>query len=127
MFVVDMSENSGGLEGNEGLVYFYFGENYQKYNKVRVKIQKVILDNGVDKLIKLKIFGFLERFLVNIWQVDGFYERKVFIGKGLMVYKKELEYKFLGKVYVIISFVIYLGGSEFSNMMYFKGLVIFVG
>ncbi len=125
--VVDMSENSGGSEGNEGLVYSYFGENYQKYNKVRAKTQKAILDNGVDKPIKLKTFGFLERLLANTRQADGSYERKASIGKGLMAYKKEPEYKFSGKVYVIISPVTYSGGSEFSNMMYSKGLATFVG
>ncbi|NRB47218.1 MAG: hypothetical protein HRU41_06055 [Saprospiraceae bacterium] len=125
--VVDMSENSGGSEGNEGLMYSYFGENYQKYKKVRANTQKAILDNGVDKPITLKTFGFLERILVNTRQADGSYERKEAIGRGLKAYKKEPEQKFTGKVYVIISPVTYSGGSEFSNMMYSRGLATFVG
>ena len=35
--ILDVSENSGGSEGNEGLLYSYFGEDYQKYKKVRAK------------------------------------------------------------------------------------------
>lgn len=125
--IVDMSENSGGSEGNESLLYSYFGNNYQKYKKVRAKTQKAILDNGVDKPIQLKTFGFLERLLANARQADGSYERKKSIGRGLMAYKKEPANKFSGKVYVIISPVTYSGGSEFSNMMYSQGLATFVG
>lgn len=44
-----------------------------------------------------------------------------------MAYKKEPEYKYKGKTYVIISLVTYSGGSEFSNMIYTKGLATFVG
>jgi len=125
--IVDMSENSGGSEGNEGLMYSYFGKNYQKYKKVRAKTQKAILDNGVDKPIKLKTFGFLERLLMNKRNADGSLERKASGRKGLMAYKKEPAHKFSGKVYVIISPVTYSGGSEFSNMMYSRGLATFVG
>ena len=63
--IVDISENGGGTEGNEGLLYSYFGENYQKYTKVRAKTQKAILDNGIDKPIKLRTFGLFERIFVN--------------------------------------------------------------
>ena len=58
---------------------------------------------------------------------DGSLERKASIGKGLMAYKKEPEYKFRGKTYVLISPVTYSGGSEFSNMMYSQDLATFVG
>jgi len=58
---------------------------------------------------------------------DGSLERRASIGKGLMAYKKEPNYKFYGKTYVLISPVTYSGGSEFSNMMYTKGLSTFVG
>jgi hypothetical protein len=125
--VVDVSKNSGGSEGNEGLVYSYFGENYQKYRKVRVKTQKAILDNGTDKPIKLKAFGLLERLFINKKMKDGSLERRESIGKGLMAYKKEPDYKFSGKTYVVISPVTYSGGSELSNMMYTQGLATFVG
>lgn len=125
--IVDVSENGGGTEGNEGLLYSYFGENYQKYIKVKAKTQKAILDNGVDKPIRLKTFGFLERVFANKKMKDNSYERKQWIGNGLMAFKKEPEYKFNGKVYVIISPETYSGGSEFSNMMYTNDLATFVG
>jgi len=125
--IIDVSENRGGTEGNEGLIYAYLGDNYQKYNKVRAKQQKVILDNGVDKPIKLKTFGFFERMFLNKKMLDGSLERKQWIGYGLMAYKKEPKYKFSGNVYVIISPKTYSGGSEFSNMMYTNDLATFVG
>lgn len=125
--IIDVSENGGGSEGNEGLLYSYFGENYQKYLKVRAKTQKAILDNGIDKPIKLKTFGFLERKFHNIKQSDKSYERKLNAGHGLMAYKREPKFKFKGKVYIIISPITYSGGSEFANMMYSQGLATFVG
>jgi hypothetical protein len=125
--IIDVSKNSGGSEGNEGLVYSYLGDNYQKYKKVRAKTQKAILDNGIDKPITLKTFGLLERTFINKKMEDGSYERKQGIGFGLMAYKKEPKYKFTGKVYVIISPITYSGGSEFSNMVYSNGLATFVG
>lgn len=125
--IIDVSKNSGGTEGNEGLLYAYLGENYKKYNKVRVKTQKAILDNGVDKPIKLKAFGFLERWLNNRKMKDGSLERKQKIGLGLMAYKKEPEHKFNGKTYVITSPITHSGGSEFSNMVYTQNLATFVG
>jgi len=124
--VIDVSKNGGGSEGNEGLVYSYIGENYQKYEKVRVKTQKAVLDNGIDKPITLKALGFFEK-LLNKKMTDGSLERRESIGKGLMAYKKEPDYKFHGKTYVIISPVTYSGGSEFSNMMYTQDLATFVG
>ena len=125
--IIDIAENGGGTEGNEGLLYSYFGDNYQKYKKVRVKAQKVILDNGIDKPIQLKTFGFLERIFTNKKMDDGSLERKNGIGFGLMAYKKSPKNKFNGKVYVLISPITYSGGSEFSNMMYSKGLATFIG
>jgi hypothetical protein len=125
--IVDVCKNSGGSEGNEGLLYSYFGENYQKYKTVRVKTQKAVLDNGTDKPITLKAFGFFERIFINKKMKDGSLERRASIGKGLMAYKKEPDYKFNGKTYVLISPVTYSGGSEFSNMMYTQDLAIFVG
>jgi hypothetical protein len=125
--IVDVSKNTGGSEGNEGLLYSYFGDNYQKYKKVRAKAQKAVLDNGTDPPITLKAFGFFERLLTNRKMEDGSLERRASPGKGLMAYKKEPEYKFRGKTYVLISPVTYSGGSEFSNMMYSQGLATFVG
>lgn len=58
---------------------------------------------------------------------DKSYERKQWIGYGLTAYNKEPEYKFKGKIYVIISPVTYSGGSEFSNMMFTNDLATFVG
>jgi hypothetical protein len=124
---IDVSKNSGGSEGNEGLVYAYFGENYQKYKKVKVKTQKAVLDNGTDKPITLKAFGFFERRFINKKMKDGSLERRKSIGKGLMAFKKEPDHKYLGKTYVLISPVTYSGGSEFSNMMYTQDLATFVG
>ncbi|WP_439152832.1 S41 family peptidase [Winogradskyella sp.] len=63
--IIDVSKNTGGSEGNEGLVYSYLGNNYQKYKKVRVKAQTAILDNGIDKPIKLNALGVLERIFAN--------------------------------------------------------------
>jgi hypothetical protein len=125
--IIDIAENGGGTEGNEGLLYSYFGENYQKYIKVRAKTQKAILNNGIDKPIKLKTFGFVEKTFLNKKIDDGSYERKQNIGYGLMAYKKSPKNKFKGKVYVLISPITYSGGSEFSNMMYSQGLAIFIG
>ena len=58
---------------------------------------------------------------------DGSLERKTSFGLGLMAYKKNPKNKFKGKIYVIISPVTYSGGSEFSNMMYSRGLATFIG
>ena len=125
--VVDVSQNGGGSEGNEGLLYAYFGKNYQKYKKVRTKTQKAVLDNGTDKAIKLKAYGPLERLLTNKKMEDGSLERRTSFGKGLMAYKKAPKHKFNGQTFVIISPVTYSGSSEFSNMMYSQGLATFVG
>ena len=125
--IIDVSKNGGGTEGNEGLVYSYIGDNYQKYLKVRAKTQEAILDNGVDKPITIKTFGFSERVFVNKKQKDGSLERKQWIGYGLMAFKKEPKYKFGGKAFVIISPITYSGGSEFSNMAYSNTEAIFVG
>jgi len=125
--IIDVGKNSGGTEGNEGLLYSYFGEDYQKYKKVVAKTQKAILDNGTDQPITLKTFGLLERIFTYKKMKDGSLERKQWIGPGLRAYKKEPKYKFAGKIYVIISPVTYSGASEFSNMMYTKDLATFVG
>lgn len=125
--IIDVSENGGGTEGNEGLLYSYLGQNYQKYLKVRAKTQKAILDNGIDKPIELKTFGFIERTFVNKKMNDGSLERREWIGYGLKAYKKEPKYKFGGKTYVIIGPYTYSGGSEFSNMIYSNDIATFVG
>ncbi|MBT0550175.1 S41 family peptidase [Riemerella anatipestifer] len=125
--IIDVSKNGGGTEGNEGLLYSYFGDKYQKYAKVRVKAPKIVLDNGIDKPIKLKVFGLLERIFANKKMNDGSLERKNNFGLGLKAYKKSPKNKFKGDVYIIISPITYSGGSEFSNMMYSKGLATFIG
>ena len=125
--VIDVSKNGGGSEGNAGLLYSYFGNNFQKYKKVRAKTQKAILGSGTDKPIRLKAFGFWERIFTNKKMKDGSLERKEGIGFGLMAYKKEPDYKFSGKTYVIISPNTYSGASEFSNIMYTNDLATFVG
>ena len=125
--IVDVSQNSGGNEGNEGLLYSYFGNNYQKYLKVRAKTQKALLDNGIDKPIKLKAYGLLERLITTKRMKDGSLERKAGMGLGLKAFKKEPENKFNGKTYVLISPVTYSGGSEFSNMMYSQTKATFIG
>lgn len=128
--IIDVSQNGGGNEGNEGLLYSYIGKNYQKYVKVRAKAQKVVLDNGVDEPIKFKTFGFFERIFCNKKMSDGSLERRnISVCIGLMAYKKEPKYKFEGngKIYVIIGPITYSGGSEFANMVYSQGLATFVG
>jgi len=125
--VIDVSENGGGTEGNENLLYSYIGENYQKYKKVRAKTQKVKIDDGSGETISLKTFGWFEKAFANTQLPDGSYERKLNRGPGLMAYKKEPENKFKGKIYVIISPITYSGGSEFSNMVYTNELATFVG
>lgn len=125
--IIDLSKNGGGTEGNEGLLYSYFGENYQKYKKVKVKTQKAILDNGIDEPITLRTFGFLERSFTYKKMEDGSLERKQWIGPGLKAFKKEPKHKYTGKVYVIISPNTYSAASEFCNMMYTKNLATFVG
>ena len=127
--IIDMSKNGGGTEGNENLLYSYFGDNYQKYEKVRAKRQKAILDNGTDEPITFKTFGFLEKLFGYKKMEGGSLERKrkEWFGHGLMAYKKEPKYKYSGKVYVIISPNTYSGGSEFCSMMYTRNLATFVG
>jgi hypothetical protein len=125
--IIDVSQNGGGTEGNESLLYSYLGENYQKYKTVRAKTQSAILDNGVDKPIQLRTFGFLERTFLNKKMKDGSYERKGWISFGLMAFKKKPTTAFTGKVYVIISPTTYSGGSEFCNMVYTNDLATFVG
>lgn len=125
--IIDISKNGGGTEGNEGLLYSYIGSNYQKYLKVKAKTQKAILDNGIDKPIKLKTFGILENLLENKKIKDGSLERRESIGLGLMAFKKEPKNKFLGKVYVLISPITYSGASEFANMIYSQNLATFIG
>ncbi|MEL6537177.1 MAG: S41 family peptidase [Bacteroidota bacterium] len=125
--MVDVSQNGGGNEGNENLLFSYLGDNYQKYHKVRAKTQRAVLNNGVDEPISLKTFGWLERTFANRLMPDGSYERRSDLGIGLMAYRKEPSYKFRGKVYVIISPVTYSGGSEFANMMATRGRATFVG
>jgi C-terminal processing protease CtpA/Prc len=125
--ILDLSKNSGGTEGNEGIVYSYLGQNYQKYHKVRAKTQEAVLDNGVDKPITLKTFGFLEKTFYNNKMQDGSYERKANRGHGLMAYKDEPKYKFSGNLYVLISPITYSGASELSNMLYTNKLGTFIG
>jgi hypothetical protein len=125
--IIDVSKNGGGTEGNEGLLYSYFGENYQKYTRVRAKTQIAKLDNGVDKPIQLKVFGLFERLFTNKKMQDGSLERRNNCILGLMAYKKTPKNKFKGNIYVIISPITYSGGSEFSNMMYSRGLATFIG
>jgi hypothetical protein len=125
--VIDMGNNGGGSEGNEGLLYSYFGNNYQKYLKVRAKTQKAVLDNGIDKPIILRTFGFVEQHFQNKRMADGSLERRKNAEPGLMAFKKEPKQKFKGNIFIIISPVTYSGGSEFSNMMYSQGLATFVG
>lgn len=125
--VIDVSQNSGGSEGNENLLYSYIGRNYRKYNSVCAKSQSTVLNNGVDKPIKLKTFGFFERVLFNSKMADDSYCRKENPGLGLKAYKKEPANKFSKKVYVIISPKTYSGGSEFANMVRTNNLATFVG
>ena len=127
VLIIDISQNGGGNEGNENLLYSYIGENYQKYQKVRAKTQVAILNNGIDPPIKLKTFGTLERWLGNKKIADGSYERKPNAQFGLMAFQKEPKYKFNGEIHVIISPVTYSGGSEFANMVYTNNLATFYG
>lgn len=125
--VVDVSQNTGGNEGNENLLYSYLGDNYQKYNRVRAQAQRVILDNGVDPPQKARVFSFWERWLFNKRMPDGSYERKPNAGFGLMAYKKEPDHKYTGALFVMISPLTYSGGSEFANMVYTQGRGTFIG
>ncbi|MEL6971712.1 MAG: S41 family peptidase [Bacteroidota bacterium] len=125
--IVDVSDNTGGNEGNENLLYSYLGENYQKYIKVRAKAQDVTLDNGIDPPQRARTFSFLEKWFFNQRMPDGSYERKPNAGHGLMAYKREPKHKFEGELFVIISPITYSGGSEFSNMVYTQTEAIFIG
>lgn len=125
--ILDLTKNTGGSEGNEGLVYSFFGENYQKYIKVKAKTQKAILDNGIDKPITLKTFGFFERIFFNKKMKDGSYLRRPNVGEGLMAYKKEPKYKYKGNLYVLISPVTYSASSELSNMLFTNKHGTFIG
>ncbi len=95
--IIDVSKNSGGTEGNGSMLYSYLGENFKKYNQVRVNTNKGSLDNGVDKPIILKVFRPLEKVFYNKKMGNGSYERRQWPGNGLMAYKKEPKNKFKGK------------------------------
>ena len=125
--IVDVSNNGGGNEGNENLLFSYIADNYKKYESVCAKSQVSVLDNGIDKPIKLKTFGLFERIFANDKMTDGSYCRKPNKGFGLMAYKKEPKYKYNGKLFVIISPITYSGGSEFSNMIKTSNRGIFIG
>ncbi|WP_299764913.1 S41 family peptidase [uncultured Dokdonia sp.] len=125
--IIDVSDNGGGNEGNENLLYSYIGTNYQKYNSVCAKSQQTTLDNGVDTPISFKTFRFLERVFSNKKMENGGYCRTEKFGFGLMAYKKEPHTKYTGKLFVLISPVTYSGGSEFSNMVYTNKRATFVG
>lgn len=46
---------------------------------------------------------------------------------GLKAYHKEPDFKYKGKLYVIIGPITYSGGSEFANMVYSQNSGTFVG
>lgn len=125
--IIDMRQNGGGSEGNENLLYSYLDDNYQKYKSVTAKAQKLSLDNGKDKPLKIKTFGFFERVFGNRKRADGSYERKENIGFGLRAYKKEPVFKYRDSLYVLIHPVTYSGGSEFANMLYTRQRATFIG
>ena len=125
--IIDVSNNGGGTEGNENLLYSYIGANYQKYNSVCAKSQQTVLDNGVDSPISFKTFRFWERIFTNKKMEDESYCRTQGLGFGLMAYKKEPRYKYNHNLFVIISPVTYSGGSEFSNMVYTNKRATFIG
>lgn len=127
--IIDVSQNGGGNEGNENLLYSYVADNYQKYNSACAKRQLSILNNGIDRPIKLRTFGFLgffERLFAYTKMEDGSHCRKE-NGSGLIAYKKEPDYKYDGKLHVIIGPITYSGGSEFANMVFTNDRAIFVG
>lgn len=125
--IIDVSQNGGGNEGNENLLYSYLGDNYQKYSKVRVKAERIVFDNGIDPPKRNRVFPFWERWFINQRMPDGSYERKPNVGHGLMAYKHEPDHKYTGELYVLISPVTYSGGSEFANMIFTTGRGTFVG
>ena len=125
--IIDVSKNGGGNEGNGNLVFSYIGANYQKYKRVSAKTQSAILNNGVDKPVKLKTFGFFERIFFNKKLEDGSYERRENRGYGLKAYKKKPKHKYSGDIFVLISPVTYSGGSELANMIHTNELAIFIG
>lgn len=112
--IIDISQNDGGNEGNEGLLFSYIGENYQKYRAVKAKTQKAILDNGVDKQITLKTYGLLEKFFTTKTLEDGsLIRRNGIFGPGLMAFSKDPKYKFRGKnIFIIIGPGTYSGGRN---------------
>ncbi len=63
--IIDVSENGGGNERNENLLFSYIDDNYRKYKSVCAKSQVSILDDGIDNPIKLKTFGFFERIFTE--------------------------------------------------------------
>ena len=125
--ILDISQNGGGHEGNENLLYSYLDDNYQKYDEVLVKAKKVVLDNGVDRPIRLKLGNVFDRNLGYFKREDGSLSRKPNAGHGLMAYKKEPKYKFQGNLFVIIGPVTYSGGSELANMLYTRDRGVFIG
>jgi hypothetical protein len=125
--IIDVSQNSGGAEGNENLLYSYLGPNYQKYEKVRVKTERMVFDNGIDPPLRTRVFPFWERWCCYVRMPDGSYTRKANIGHGLRAYKREPKHKFNGELFVLISPVTYSGGSEFANMIYTQQRATFFG
>lgn len=127
--IIDVSKNDGGDEGNEGHLYSYIGNNYQKYHTVMAKAQKSFLDNRVDEPITLKTFGLLERLFTTKKMADGGIRRRNgLFGHGLMAYSKEPKYKYQGEnIFIIIGPGTYSGGSEFASMAYSQNIGVFVG
>ena len=125
--ILDISENGGGHEGNENLLFSYLEDNYQKYEMVRVKNFVYKLDNGVDKPIRMTTRSWFEKIFFYDQAPDGSYHRKIDKDHGLMAYKKEPAYKYQGKLYVLISPVTYSGGSELANMLLTTQRGIFIG
>ena len=126
--ILDISENGGGHEGNENLLFSYLGNNYQKYDMVRVKNFVYKIDNGVDKPIRMTTRSWFEKlFFYDQAPEENTYQRKLDKDHGLMAYKKEPQHKYHGKLYVLISPVTYSGGSELANMLFTTKRGIFIG
>lgn len=126
--IVDVRENGGGTEGNENLLFSYMAkENFRKYKYVEALTNKIKIDTENGRPVRHKVFGLEERIFQNYKTKEGHLRRRNKGKLSLMAFPGFPDYRYAGKVYVLVSGVTYSGGSEFSNMMYHQDRAIFIG
>lgn len=116
--VLDLSENGGGSEGNENLLFSYLAPNYQKYRAVRVNQGAAVVGESIGAPQRYRI-PWLERWWVYRTLPDGSLERRDKAPVGLSAFRgRRPKQAFDGELYVAVGTATYSGGSELANMLY---------